>query len=165
MGCLNLIQQARVAGLTVEAERDRLLIRGPKRLDMLAQQLMASKAEVLVELRRLDEQTSSDSGDVGFQAELPPPEPSDLETIDAGDIAPCPRCDSLELWQDGKGNWHCQHCGPPSQKGAALRSLVQRIRQRYPRLRIAIAQDDIGGAKVPSVESQVTQSGSPAVGR
>ncbi len=165
MGCLSLIQQARVAGLTVEAERDRLLIRGPRRLDALAQQLIANKVEVLAEIRRLDIQVASDSCDDGGHAELPPPDPPDLETIDAGTLEPCPLCNSLELWQDGKGNWRCQHCEPPNQKGAALRSLAERIRLRYPRLRIAIAQDEAGGPQVAPVESQVIQPGSPAEGR
>lgn len=32
----------------------------------------------------------------------------DCDTIDPP--APCPKCGSLELWQDLLGGWHCQRC-------------------------------------------------------
>lgn len=151
--------------MTVEADQDRLVIHGPRRLDALARQLMSSKADVLAELRRRDVQAASDSGNDADLAEFPSLDPPDLETIEAGDTEPCPQCHSLELWQDGKGNWRCQHCDPPNQKGEAIRRLVERIRLRYPRSRFAIAQDDAAGVQRGPDESQAIQPSSPAEGR
>lgn len=52
MGVLTLLlDQARAAGLTVRAEGDRLKVRGPRRAEALAQELLARKAEVMALLR------------------------------------------------------------------------------------------------------------------
>jgi hypothetical protein len=45
-----LLDQARRAGLSVQADGGRLVIRGPKRADEIARRLLDRKAEVLAEL-------------------------------------------------------------------------------------------------------------------
>jgi hypothetical protein len=54
MSPLDLLSEARAAGLVVTTDGDKLLIRGPKRADALARQLLAQKAEVLPLLTTLD---------------------------------------------------------------------------------------------------------------
>ena len=49
---------------------------------------------------------------------IPPPEP-------------CPRCSSLELWQNPLGTWRCQRCdSKPFERSLWLLSLAKRIRRR-----------------------------------
>jgi hypothetical protein len=50
MDALTLLQQARAAGLTVLAQGDRLCIRGPRRAEALARQLLDHKVAVLAAL-------------------------------------------------------------------------------------------------------------------
>ncbi len=47
MGGVELLRQARDAGLCVQAEGDRLRIRGPKRLEPLALELLRCKVELI----------------------------------------------------------------------------------------------------------------------
>ena len=47
MGSLTLLDRARAAGLSVTAEGDRLIIRGPRRAEPIACELISRKAEVL----------------------------------------------------------------------------------------------------------------------
>jgi hypothetical protein len=47
MDGLTLLQEARTAGLTVEADGERLRIRGPRGAKDLAQRLLANKSQVL----------------------------------------------------------------------------------------------------------------------
>jgi hypothetical protein len=50
MGGLTLLDRARAAGLSVTAEGKRLVIRGPKRADTIARELITHKVEVLAAL-------------------------------------------------------------------------------------------------------------------
>ena len=50
MAGLTLLEEARAAGLTVRADGDRLVVRGPKWGEPLARALLARKAEVLAAL-------------------------------------------------------------------------------------------------------------------
>src|SRR5262249_6425799 len=47
MDGMTLLEQARLAGLTVIVQGDKLLIRGPRRAGPLAEQLLAHKGEVI----------------------------------------------------------------------------------------------------------------------
>ena len=47
MGGVALLAEARAAGLTVQADGDRLVIRGPRRCDALARSILAHKADVM----------------------------------------------------------------------------------------------------------------------
>ena len=54
MGGVELLRQARNVGLYVQAEGDRLRIRGPKRLEPLALELLRCKTELIAILRAGD---------------------------------------------------------------------------------------------------------------
>ena len=73
----------------------------------------------------------------------PSPEVSPVVVQAAGDgcgleeiepPAPCPTCGSLELWQDLRGGWHCQHCEAAkfrrSQQVAERAARLRRLRAR-----------------------------------
>src|SRR5262245_43668982 len=51
MEVLTLIQEARDAGLVVVVDRDELVVRGPRRLAVLAHRLIDRKCEVIAALR------------------------------------------------------------------------------------------------------------------
>ena len=43
---------------------------------------------------------------------------------------PCPKCGSLELWQDILGGWHCQHCdGAKFQRSLRLMDQAARLQR------------------------------------
>lgn len=42
------------------------------------------------------------------------PEEDWPESIDARKVEPCPKCGTLELWQNLVGDWRCQRCDPPN---------------------------------------------------
>ncbi|GAA4435812.1 hypothetical protein [Bremerella cremea] len=46
------------------------------------------------------------------------PEPTDEaswpDTIDGHALEPCPKCGTLELWENLAGNWRCLRCDPPT---------------------------------------------------
>ncbi len=50
MGGLSVLSRARLAGLRVEMNGDGLVVRGPRRLDALAREVLAHKAEVIERL-------------------------------------------------------------------------------------------------------------------
>ncbi len=52
MDRLSLLDRARLAGLKVRAEGDRLVVRGRRSQERLARELLAHKAEVVAELGR-----------------------------------------------------------------------------------------------------------------
>jgi len=58
MDSLALLINAHAAGLQVRAEGERLIVRGPKRLAGLAQQLLSQKAEVLEALEVFEERAA-----------------------------------------------------------------------------------------------------------
>jgi hypothetical protein len=59
---------------------------------------------------------------------LATPEPAaGLDEIDCPD--PCPKCGSLQLWENLLGDWRCQACDPPV-RGMKLLELVQRITRK-----------------------------------
>jgi hypothetical protein len=58
MDSLALLINAHAAGLQVRAEGERLIVRGPKRLTALAQQLLSQKAEVLEALEAFEERAA-----------------------------------------------------------------------------------------------------------
>ena len=50
MGCVSLLDEARAAGLTLRADGDKLIIRGPRSAEPVARRLIDRKAEVLAAL-------------------------------------------------------------------------------------------------------------------
>jgi hypothetical protein len=58
MDAVNLLQEARAAGLEVRAEGDQLVVRGPKRLATLALRVLDHKPTILSILADVDEQVA-----------------------------------------------------------------------------------------------------------
>lgn len=97
MDCLSLIVEARAAGLAISVDGKRLVVRGPRKHAGLARRLLANKAGVLEELRRLEER--AEVGGVtretlrlignGFPPRICPPPP---EAILAKTPTLCPVC-------------------------------------------------------------------------
>jgi hypothetical protein len=52
MGGVDLLTRACAAGLTVRADGDKLIVRGPRSAEALARELLEHKAEILIHLRR-----------------------------------------------------------------------------------------------------------------
>jgi len=52
-----------------------------------------------------------------------------VEHIDLAELAPCPTCGTLELWQSMTGDWRCERCDPMT-RGLAFVERAERIRQR-----------------------------------
>ena len=53
-----------------------------------------------------------------------------------GEPLPCPQCGSLELWQDFRGDWHCQHCEAVAfRRALTLVDLAGRLRRAASRRR------------------------------
>ena len=136
MDGLTLLSEGRAAGLTVIADGDRLVIRGPKSADAVARRLLAHKAVILALLAAGNGNTN-------------PLNPERIESCVDGGPCPwdeatepgpaCPVCGSLEKWWDILGGEHCQVCEREkldralrwAEKAARLREQAQ------PRKRIA----------------------------
>ncbi len=110
-----LLSRAAGAGLSVRADGDRLVIRGPKSADAVARLLLAHKAEVMEALSFADWVFRPDAhGRLGW--ETPDLDEADRwwARADFDDLPepgePCPKCGSLEAWWDLLGGQHCQHC-------------------------------------------------------
>ena len=70
MGSLTLLAQARAAGLSVAADGDRLIIKGPRRAGPIAHELMGHKAEVLALLEASP--TKKTNAHAVFRGGVPP---------------------------------------------------------------------------------------------
>ena len=69
MDSLALLIKARAAGFQMRAEGERLIVRGPKRLAALAQELLRHKAKVLDLLEEWEERASIIQFDGGVSRE------------------------------------------------------------------------------------------------
>jgi hypothetical protein len=116
MDGLMLLEQAKAVGLTVLAEGQRLVIRGPRSSENIAQRLLEHKAAVLEAIAKDPlagtifegkwiEKMNQD-GSLCWER----PGVEHFEVIDPPD--PCPKCNSLELWQNVLGDWRCMICEP-----------------------------------------------------
>lgn len=100
MGGVDLLAAARVAGLRVRHEGNRLVMRGPKRLEPLVCQLLEAKAEVLAALRDED----------GFA--IPP-------------LRPCRMCRGRRFWRHVHGgHFICDTCHPAPALELVAESIV-----------------------------------------
>ena len=103
MDGLTLLAEARAAGLSVEAQGARMVIRGPKRAEPVARRLIEHKLEVMFALRvaafqrRLREWLSAGRPGVPLLA-LPGVEPRDGEC-----------CSCAEPLEPGRA-WRCALC-------------------------------------------------------
>ena len=51
-----------------------------------------------------------------------------VDSIHAEELAPCSKCNSLDLWQTLSGSWRCMKCDPPT-LARRLAAQADRIRQ------------------------------------
>jgi len=131
MDGLTLLSDAAAAGLTVWADGDRLVIRGPRAAEAVARRLLEHKPEVVAALEAEPERPTIRA--VVRSTEAPPlgADGWPADTIEPGE--PCPRCGSLEKWWDFWGGEHCQQCEADQLERA--RGLVERaaeLRRRTP---------------------------------
>src|SRR4029077_19235558 len=125
---LPLLAQARAAGLTVRADGDRLLVRGPKRLGALMDSLLAQKPAILEALRLEDAASthlvaaavavSPDAVALRQPMEWPPPGATPARPGPVVDYygptaptVPCRCCDRTAYRRAGTG-WVCGTCHP-----------------------------------------------------
>lgn len=48
-----------------------------------------------------------------------------------GDLDPCPKCGTLELWKNLLGEWRCQRCDPISERALKFMEDVELLRQKW----------------------------------
>jgi hypothetical protein len=115
MDVVGLLRRAAEAGLAVTTEGDRLVVRGPRAAESLAQELIRNKPAVMAALSRVN------GADVNYD---------DTVELDWTNVTPCKRCESLELWWNGNGEARCMWCEPPT---AAMNLLTRanEIRSRH----------------------------------
>jgi len=145
MDGLTLLSEGRAAGLIVLAHGGRLVVRGPRSADAVARQLLAHKAVVLAAL------AADDGSSCPWEAIEPGPA--------------CPRCGSLEQWQDLLGRQRCGVCEADALgKAIKLAERAARLRQqaqpRKPAPRLAP-----GCVAVGRVDTLDLDSGKPSQGQ
>ena len=116
MDGLSLLERARQAGLEVRADGSRLLVTGPKRLEGLAQALLAAKAEILAELESEARIGAALRGAVSITA-------GDFRIRTVEDLlaaggdgnlpARCFACSNTRWWRTPGAHWICSTCHPP----------------------------------------------------
>jgi hypothetical protein len=137
---ITFLSQAQSAGLTVEVNSGKLVIRGPKKHAMLAQSLLAHKQAILDELAAAELAAERQAiQEVEREAEAlqqlhaenygddDPPEVLD-------DLGPACTCGSLMFWWDAAERQRCLLCDPPLQS-ERLFELAERIQQQTKRYR------------------------------
>ena len=147
MDGIALILEAEAAGLTIQLDGERLVIRGPRSADAIARRLLAEKPAVVAALCG---QTTAPgvvpdrvpspfadwvlrpdaSGRLGWEAPglTEAARPVSFDALpDLPD--PCPQCGGLTFWWPIVGDRRCAVCHPPT---AGIRALerADRIRQR-----------------------------------
>ena len=130
---LIILKEAQAVGLTVMADGERLVIRGPKSGEEIARKLLDHKADVLDAITKDPlagtlfegpwEQNINNLGIAYWER----PGIEHFEDIKPPD--PCPKCNSLELWQNVLGDWKCMICNPPT-TALRLLKLVNKIRRK-----------------------------------
>jgi hypothetical protein len=117
MDFMKLIYEAQVAGLTLRADADKLVIRGPRSAEAIVAQLMAHKDEILAIVRT--------SCHLSPKPRSTPTNLKDTETrrrnSPADEAAPCRRCGSALGWRTADGRVACAEC---EQKPPAAEVLV-----------------------------------------
>jgi hypothetical protein len=60
----------------------------------------------------------------------------DMDGVLLDDLTPCPRCNSLELWETLAGTWRCQHCDAAAlERSRSLAEKAARLRAQSLALR------------------------------
>ena len=100
MVSVTLLQRARLAGLRLLADGDRLVIRGPRSQARLAKELLARKADVLEALPGFEAELLRAAADLGGGKQ-----PASYR---------CPRCGERDFIRPRSGGtWRCARCHPP----------------------------------------------------
>ena len=117
-----LLQHARAAGLTVQVDGDRLVIRGAKDYEDLAVQLLERKSEVLAALARDEERAITERMEV-LRPLMPVSGPIPFLVVRSQETQP----------------GHCLSCGEPLRSGdryrcqpcvAAVRRVIAEVEQK-----------------------------------
>jgi hypothetical protein len=135
MDAVALVEQARMAGLRVSTAGDRLIVRGPKTAERIAQTVLDWKAAVVAVLRQEQPHLPVGRATAPRQGELWTPPPRQLppapfpgfeartakfnELMDnwrAKRWGPCQMCGQTDWYQDQYDFSHCGHCDPPTQQ-------------------------------------------------
>jgi hypothetical protein len=179
MDGLTLLSEGRAAGLTILADGGRLVIRGPRSAESVARRLLDHKTDVLATLAAVSSGGPGDAADrepfaawvrrpdahgrMGWEApDLPEAVP--LDALPLPGLA-CPRCGSLESWQDALGRQRCGHCeGDTLGRALKLAERATRLRtQAEPRKPAPrIAPGCVPGGLVDTLDSK---SNRPTQGR
>jgi len=123
---LRLLDEARAAGLSVTADGERLVIRGPKRAASVARRLIAGKSDVMAALAARDHMRQScPLGEIAESSDDFVPAWEDCPEVPA----PCPRCASVARWWNSLGESRCLSCEPPNAAWTLLRR-VRAIREQ-----------------------------------
>ncbi len=117
MDGLNLLDRARLAGLKVRADGDRVVVRGRRSQEHLARELLAHKAEVMAELHREQagpwpKETVAITADIFGVRTV-----ADLMALGTTGRSPgaCYACRGGAWWRlRGVKLWICTRCYPPS---------------------------------------------------
>ena len=127
MSASELLAKIGRLGIRLEVVDDRLRYAPRSVLPAeLAEQLRAEKAEVV----RLLQGPPVETSDALPVATGPDGWP--IDSFDPDDLAPCPACRTLELWQSIAGRWRCQRCDPPT-VADRLEKTAARIRRKSPK--------------------------------
>jgi len=148
MDGLTLLSEGRAAGLTVIADGERLVIRGPRSADAVARRLLTHKAVVLTALAAGNGNTNTETPEVVPFDDLPLPGPA------------CPRCGSLEEWIDLLGGRHCGICEADAlNKALQLADRAARLRQQAQRRKptARIAPRCVAGGRVDTMDPNSTR--------
>jgi hypothetical protein len=123
-----LLAQARAAGLTVTTAEGKLIIRGPRRAEALAQALIRAKPAVLAALSAAE----APLGPALRRETMPPArvrrparvlpfvrrddrdDAAHPHCPSVADLGPCADCGGRRFWQSAAlTGWHCEDCRVP----------------------------------------------------
>jgi hypothetical protein len=134
MDGLMLMEEAKAAGLTVQADGQRLIIRGPISGEEIVRRLLEHKSDVLKVITK--DPLAGTIFEGKWIEKLNPegvlywerPSVKHLEVIDPPGL--CPKCNGLELWQNILGNWRCMKCEPPATAMRLLKRLDKILKKK-----------------------------------
>jgi len=164
---MRLLAQAREAGLTVQVEGDKLVVRGPRRLEALAWEVLAQKPDVIAALHAERNHAVAKVMEVfpgsrvvaeSQPAEWPPPGSWRIEKrqhweLPESELGPCYACGE-QAWERGDGVWVCRRCHPdpmrshadePEELSADRAALLDLARDhRWPEVEFKLGHSTVG---------------------
>jgi hypothetical protein len=88
MPVADLVEEAGAVGITLQAERDRLRVRGPQRTEALGRALLARKEEVLAAIQDSWATQAGEGSSLKVKTRGYSPEPTKVESTEAEPISP-----------------------------------------------------------------------------